>query len=64
MIKVTFTLLLVLLATIVQAQTKKNHAKTHYVDTAGHYYQQADLPVYLFISHLATRPKGAATCQR
>ena len=37
------------------AQSQKEHEKKSYVDSANKYYQQADLPVYLYIS---TSPDG------
>lgn len=33
------------------AQTPLNHPKKHYIDSANRYYQQAELPVYIHISH-------------
>lgn len=33
------------------AQEAAQHSATHYIDSDNRYYQQADLPVYLYIAH-------------
>jgi hypothetical protein len=40
------------------AQETKMHEKTFYIDSAKKYYQQAELPIFIFISHSRT---GAPT---
>ncbi len=39
---------------IASAQEMKTHEKTFYIDSAKKYYQQAKLPIYIFISHSKT----------
>ncbi len=39
----------------IYAQTQPTHPKKHYIDSLNRYYQQAELPVYIFI---ATSPDG------
>ena len=38
------------IGTYVNAQHQKEHVRGSYVDSLGRYYQQADLPVYIYVS--------------
>lgn len=38
------------MGTIANAQSQKVHSKGSHVDSLGRYYQQADLPVYIYVS--------------
>ncbi len=50
-----FYLVLALVPTLLfaQAQTQPVHPKKTYIDSTGRYYQQASLPVYLFVANSA-----------
>ena len=56
-IGITIILQLLYLATGL-GQSAKEHKKSSFVDTLGRYYQQASLPMYIFI---ATSPEEAPT---
>ncbi len=48
------TLFFIVLFGSLSAQETKTHEKTFYIDSAKKYYQQAELPIYMFISHSKT----------
>jgi hypothetical protein len=55
----SINLLILIIATpVLFAQTQPEHKKKTYVDSLGRYYQQATLPVYIFI---ANSPDGKTT---
>lgn len=49
-------IMLLLFAFAAKAQQPLAHEKGSYVDSANRYYQQASLPVYLYISHSPQKP--------
>jgi len=46
-----FLLLSLLACSALKAQTPKEHTKGAYVDSVNRYYQQAELPLYVYFSH-------------
>ncbi|TAE76315.1 MAG: hypothetical protein EAZ85_00135 [Bacteroidetes bacterium] len=54
LLPIFYTIFLLFVVKQLSAQEPLTHEKKSYVDSLGRYYQQATLPVYLFISHTPT----------